>query len=125
MGGQRSERRKRAFSRYVRRSVSLLGALLIGIAVSSAPRATESPDDGFLEFLGSVDSEDKDWHDYLARTDIDKVARRAAPGNNGAPNSGAPNTRAAPGTRAPADPPADPPPAKGGSSSGGKTVAPP
>jgi hypothetical protein len=108
----------------VRRSVTLLGALLIGITVTSAPRATESPDDGFLEFLGSVDSEDKDWHDYLARTDIDKVARRAAPGNNGPPNSGAPNNTAAP-TNASADPPADPPPANGGSSSGGKTVAPP
>ena len=78
MGGQRSERRKRAFTRYVRRSVTLLGALLIGFAVTSAPRATEAPDDGLLEFLGSVDSEDKDWQDYLARTDIDKVARRAA-----------------------------------------------
>ena len=42
-------------------------------------------DDGLLEFLGSVDSEDKDWHDYLAGTDIDQVARRAtAPGKPGA-----------------------------------------
>ena len=112
MGGQRSERRKRAFNRYVKCSVTLLGALLIGITVSSATRATESPDDGFLEFLGSVDSEDKDWHDYLARTDIDKVARRAPPGNN--PPS--PATNPPPATHpAAVDPPPD----------AGKTVAPP
>jgi hypothetical protein len=122
MGGQRSERRKRACNRYVRRSIALLGALLIGIAVTSAPRATESPDDGFLEFLGSVDSEDKDWHDYLARTDIDKVARRAVPGNgasgNNTPgnNATSPAANSPPASRpAPVDPPSD----------AGKTVAPP
>jgi hypothetical protein len=113
MGGQRSERRKRAINRYLRRSGTLLGALLIGMTVSSATRATEPPDDGFLEFLGSVDSEDKDWHDYLARTDIDKVARRAAPGNNPAPPAA---TSPPPATH---PPPADPPP------DAGKTVAPP
>jgi hypothetical protein len=122
MGGQRSERRERACSRYVRRSVSLLGALLIGITVSPALRATESPDDGFLEFLGSVDSEDKDWHDYLARTDIDKVARRAAPGNN--PTSPASNSPPATHPAA-VDPPADVPPANGGSGNAGKMVVPP
>jgi hypothetical protein len=96
----------------VRRSVTLLGALLIGITESSATWATESPDDGFLEFLGSVDSEDKDWHDYLARTDIDKVARRAPPGNN----PPAPATKPPPATRpAAVDPSPD----------AGKTVAPP
>ena len=121
MGGQRSERRKRAIDRYLRRSVTLLGALLIGITVSSAPRATEAPDDGFLEFLGSVDSEDKDWHDYLSRTDIDKVARRAAPGNN-APT---PPANSPPATHPPPDPPPDPPPPNGGSSDAGKTVVPP
>jgi hypothetical protein len=104
----------------LKRGLSLLGALLIGIAVTSAPRATESPDDGFLEFLGSVDSEDKDWHDYLARTDIDKVARHAVPGNNASASATAPVS--APATNpppaahpAPVDPPADP----------AKTVAPP
>jgi hypothetical protein len=40
------------------------------------------PDPGLLEFLGSVDSEDKAWHDYLARTDIDQVAKGAANGAN-------------------------------------------
>ncbi len=89
---------------------------MIGIAVTSAPRATESPDDGFLEFLGSVDSEDKDWHDYLARTDIDKVARRAVPGNSATAPVTVPAAVPPPGTRpAPVDPPAD----------SGKTVAAP
>jgi hypothetical protein len=39
--------------------------------------ADSSVDDGLLEFLGSVDSDDKNWHDYLAGTDIDQVARGA------------------------------------------------
>jgi hypothetical protein len=90
--------------------------------VSSAPRATESPDDEFLEFLGSVDSEDKDWHDYLARTDIDKVARRAAPGNNPTPPA---TSSPPPAPTAPVDPPADVPPVNSGSGNPGKTVAPP
>lgn len=70
------------------------------------------PDDGLLEFLGSVDSEDRAWHDYLARTDIDKVARHANDGAANPPVGGAPPPK-------PADPPADPPP------SPSKPVAPP
>jgi hypothetical protein len=60
-----------------------LGACALVIGVSSlglagvAPAADSSVDDGLLEFLGSVDSDDKNWHDYLADTDIDQVARRA------------------------------------------------
>jgi hypothetical protein len=100
----------------LRGGISLLGALLIGITVTSAARATESPDDGFFEFLGSVDSEDKDWHDYLARTDIDKVARHAVPGNNAIAPAPAPVTNPPPAAHpAPVDPPAD----------AGKAVAPP
>lgn len=52
------------------------------LQVSAA--ADKSVDASLLEYLGSVDSEDKDWHDYLARTDIDKVAKRAP-----APRAGA------------------------------------
>jgi hypothetical protein len=67
-----------------------------GLAVLTGPRAAEVPDDALLEFLGSVDSEDRNWHDYLARTDIDKVARR---------------TGQPPPQRKSADPPpSDPPP---------------
>lgn len=50
--------------------MSSLGLLAIVHAADS------SVDDGLLEFLGSVDSDDKNWHDYLADTDIDQVARR-------------------------------------------------
>jgi hypothetical protein len=97
MGGERSERRRRAFGRYVKRSAWLLGMFLMGgTLLTREPRAADMPDDGLLEFLGSVDSEDKNWNEYLARTDIDKVARRAGNGS---------------GNPQPADPPpADPPP---------------
>jgi hypothetical protein len=60
--------------------VPQLGATLLGLAaVFAVARSAEPKVDGdLLEFLGSVDSEDKDWHDYLARTDIEKVAQRPA-----------------------------------------------
>jgi hypothetical protein len=57
--------------------------------------AAEMPvDEGLLEFLGSVDSDDKNWHDYLAGSGLDQVA--AHPGRN-------------PGATAPPPPPAPPP----------------
>lgn len=81
----------------------LLFALLSsGGSVTTTVQAAEAPDEGLLEFLGSVDTEDKDWHDYLARTDIDKIARRAG---NGAGNPGG---AAAPARPKPADPPGIP-----------------
>ena len=97
MGSERSEGRGCAFGRYVKRSAWLLGMCLMGGALlMREPRAADMPDDGLLEFLGSVDSEDKNWNEYLARTDIDKLARRAADGS---------------GNPKPADPhPSDPPP---------------
>lgn len=105
MGCERSEGRGCAFGRDVRRSAWLLGALLSAGAVPTALRAAEMPDDGLLEFLGSVDSEDRGWHDYLARTDIDKVARRAGDG------AGNPAAADGPARHKSADPPAsDPPP---------------
>jgi hypothetical protein len=80
--------------------------LMGGTLLTREPRAADMPDDGLLEFLGSGDSEDKNWNEYLARTDIDKVARRAGDGSG--------NSKAA-------DPHAsDPPP--GGAD---KPVAPP
>ncbi|HEY4974861.1 MAG TPA: hypothetical protein VII41_14710, partial [Steroidobacteraceae bacterium] len=66
------------------------------------PAADAPVDDGLLEFLGSVDSDDKDWHDYLAGTDIDQVARRA--GNTAPPKPAAPP--AAAGAAAADEPPA-------------------
>jgi hypothetical protein len=99
MGRGRSEGRWRAFGRDVKRSAWLPGLGLMGALLMTEPRAAEppAPDDGLLEFLGSVDSEDKDWHDYLARTDIDQVAAAAAP------------SRPKPAASSP-DPPPDPAP---------------
>jgi hypothetical protein len=76
----------------------VLAALLSGSQMLSALHAAEMPDGGLLEFLGSVDTQDQAWHDYLARVDIDKVARRAANGPNNPVGT-------------PAQPAADPPPA--------------
>jgi hypothetical protein len=95
----------------VRRGIWLLGFLLSGFSMWTAARAVEAPDDGLLEFLGSVDTEDKEWRDYLARTDIDKVARRAAAGGADAPPAANPPSAPHP---VPADPPANPPPANSG-----------
>jgi hypothetical protein len=78
--------------------------------VTAPPRAAEPPDDGLLEFLGSVDSEDRDWHDYLARTDIDKVARRTAA--DPAARQGAAVPPAVPPANAPPSPSANPPATK-------------
>ena len=43
----------------------------------TAPAPATGADDEFLEFLGSVDTDsgDKDWMDYLAQTDVSKVAK--------------------------------------------------
>ena len=108
MGRERSERRRGAFGRDVRRGAWLLGVLLSGVAVPTLPRAAEQPDEGLLEFLGSVDSEDRAWHDYLARTDIDKVAHRSS--------ADPPPPRRKPPDPPPPDPPAD---------NAGKPVTPP
>jgi hypothetical protein len=109
MGSRRSKGCQCTLHGYLRGGRWLLVALLsLGGLVTTTVQAAEAPDAGLLEFLGSVDTEDKDWNDYLARTDIDKIARRAG---NGAGNPGG---AAAPARPKPADPPgipaADPPP---------------
>jgi hypothetical protein len=48
------------------------------LVLLTAAKAADKPDPALLEFLGSVDTEDKDWHAYLAHTDIEQVAKRAA-----------------------------------------------
>ena len=54
-------------------------ALIVGCASLGLQRlvcAADAPvDDGLLEFLGTVDSEDKAWQEYLAGTDIDSCER--------------------------------------------------
>ena len=49
----------------------------------SDPKPTE-PDDDLLEFLGGIDevndeSQDDDFSDFLAKTDIDRLADQANP----------------------------------------------
>jgi hypothetical protein len=108
MGSRRSKRCECTLSGYLRRSVWLLVVLLSGVGAGlRVSQAADAPDDGLLEFLGSADTGDKDWNDYLARTDIDKIARRT--GNNaGNPGGGGTPVRVKP-VDPPADPPADPP----------------
>ncbi|HWW21965.1 MAG TPA: hypothetical protein VNZ06_14285 [Steroidobacteraceae bacterium] len=93
------------------------GALTIGfgwLALMAAAEAADKPDPALLEFLGSVDSEDKDWHDYLAHTDIEQVAKRAvaARGNPAPASSPAPVTASSPPKTPPVSPtpPANPAP---------------
>jgi hypothetical protein len=82
MGRGRSAGRGGTVARYVRGRAYVLAALLSGCRIVSVLHAADMPDPGLLEFLGSVDSEDKAWHEYLARTDIDQVAKRAADAAN-------------------------------------------
>ena len=49
------------------------------LALMAVAAGADKPDPALLEFLGSVDTDDKAWHDYLAHTDIEQVAKRAAP----------------------------------------------
>jgi len=49
-------------------------------AQATKPTETEAQIDAeLIEFLGTVDSEDEDWIDFLTQTDIAKVAKRATP----------------------------------------------
>ena len=114
MGGQRSKGSGRIVTRNLRRGTALLGVLLFGLSAWASLRAAEAPDDGLLEFLGSVDTADKDLRDYLARTDFDKAARRAARGSPAPVPDGTPPPPPAP----PSSPPPDPT-----AGSGGKPVA--
>jgi hypothetical protein len=79
-----------------------LGGLSMLPSVHAADSAV---DDGLLEFLGSVDTEDKNWHQYLADTDIDKVARRAGHAR-GDPNVNPPPSTPPANSAAPSSPPA-------------------
>lgn len=88
--------------------------MISGLGVLRVAHAAPPADADFLEFLGSVDSDDKNWHEYLANTDINKVARRAnAAGRippNGPPKT-VPANSSTPAATAPASnaPPANSP----------------
>ena len=79
-------------------------ALLCGTAVAEDPKKTDPAADAeLLEFLGSVDSgadsqataDDGSWIDYLAQTDIGKVAKSADPNGASRPASSATGTQPA------------------------------
>jgi hypothetical protein len=69
------------------RPVRSTWGLLCGAALLAAPLRAAEPaaDADLLEYLGSVDSEEAAWHEYLATTDVDKLVQHAAAAPAGAP----------------------------------------
>jgi hypothetical protein len=70
-------------------AIAALGLLPLGAPAAEPPQKSPPPaktapedtalDEDLLEFLGTIDSEDEDWIDYLTQTDIEKVAARKRP----------------------------------------------
>ena len=57
----------------------VVGLICGGVLIGSPLHAAEDPVDAdLLEFLGSVDSNDVGWHDYLAVTDVNQLVKSAA-----------------------------------------------
>jgi hypothetical protein len=55
---------------------TLLAAAAALMVLPPLARSGEPPapvDDDFLEFLGSADSDDPDWNEYMASEEIDKA----------------------------------------------------
>jgi hypothetical protein len=55
---------------------TLLAAAAALMALPPLARSGEPPapvDDDFLEFLGSADSDDPDWNDYMASGEVDEA----------------------------------------------------
>ena len=69
------------------------GALALGLVLAaggianSADSAPAPVDPGLLEFLGSVDSDDAGWNEYLAHVDPQKVAAGKTPVTAPAPKT--------------------------------------
>jgi hypothetical protein len=73
----------------VKRAWPLLGLIGGGSLMLTPLHAADEPvDPDFLEFLGSVDSTEAGWHDYLAETDVDQVAKA----QTGTPKPASPGT---------------------------------
>lgn len=72
--------------------------LLCGSALAAVPllAADTAADADFLEYLGTVDSNEAGWHEYLASTDVSKVAKPAA-----APPASSPPAQSSPPVSAP------------------------
>ena len=68
-------------------ALALLCGMAVAVAADDPKQADPGADDELLEFLGSVDSgadsqataDDGTWIDYLAQTDIGKVAKATDP----------------------------------------------
>ena len=66
-----------------------VAALLLGAAQTQAgdqPAPNGGQEEDLLEFLGSVDDGDSGWANYLANTDIAKVAKPPPPKAKPAPS---------------------------------------
>ena len=84
-------------------------------------------DAGLLEFLGSVDSDDEDWHQYLAARRVHKDPVDPSPSDGSASNPGASGDQPAGGSSSPSNgPPAQQPapsPSQPGSEAGSNSQA--
>jgi hypothetical protein len=79
--------------------------LMCGGALAAAPLRAAEPaaDTDFLEYLGSVDSSEAGWHEYLASTDVGKAAKPAASPPTTSPPAASPPAQS---TTPPSAPPA-------------------
>jgi hypothetical protein len=57
----------------------LLGLPLLLHAAEPVPKPVEPADDDLIEFLGSVDSDDEGWRQYLRRTGLQRPAAKKPP----------------------------------------------
>ena len=63
----------------MRKALHLAGLIGVGALLAAPLHASDEPVDAeLLEFLGTVDSSEADWRDYLAATDVDAVAKAGA-----------------------------------------------
>ena len=60
----------------------LCGGAMLASPLRAAGMATDAE---LLEYLGSVDSNEAGWHDYLASTEVDKLVKPAATTPDAAP----------------------------------------
>ena len=81
----------------------LLGLVCAGTVMAPPLSAAENAVDAeFLEYLGTVDSNEAGWHEYLATTDVDKVGKRATTPASNPPTTAPPSKPAAPADTPPA-----------------------
>ena len=57
----------------------LLGLPLLLSAAEPVPKTVEPADDDLIEFLGSVDSDDEGWEQYLRRMGMQRPAAKKPP----------------------------------------------